>query len=183
MAVAAENVAEMETIFRDMESDGKAGLAKEAVMTGSVEMRRSCGIRYVGQSWELAVDLASGPIDLAAYTQAFHQAHEQRYGHSAEGDPLEIVNFRLAVIGVMSKPSLPEWTVDGSLDKALIVTRDVLFDGAFAPTPVYDRMKLPKDAEIPGPAIVEESGSVTIVPPGWRCTLERFGVLILTKGY
>jgi N-methylhydantoinase A len=107
--------------------------------------------------------------------------HEQRYGHSAESDPLEIVNFRLAVIGVMSKPMLPEWTQRGELTEAETGKRDVLFDGAFLPTPIYDRAKLPMDSVMEGPAIIEESGSVTVVPPGWRCTTERFGVLILSK--
>lgn len=182
LAVSAESVAEMEKIFAEMEAEGAAGLAAEAIDAGSVEMRRSCGIRYVGQSWELNVELPEGPIDIEAYAKAFHKTHEQRYGHAAEGDPLEIVNFRLAVIGVMSKPLLPEWTRDGGLADALIGERDVLFDGAFAKTPVYDRTRLPAGAAFSGPAIIEESGSVTVVPPAWRCSLERFGVLILTKG-
>ncbi|WP_170984538.1 hydantoinase/oxoprolinase family protein [Rhodoligotrophos defluvii] len=182
LPLVAENVPEMETIFGEMEAEGAAGLAAESIESSSVQMRRACGLRYVGQSWELVVELPDGPIDLAQYAKAFHQAHEQRYGHSAEGDPLEIVNFRLAVIGVMSKPMLPEWHVQGTLAAACTSERKVLFDGAFQSTPVYDRTKLPANAAFAGPAIVEESGSVTVVPPGWHCTVERFGVLILAKG-
>ncbi|MBS3649818.1 hydantoinase/oxoprolinase family protein [Pseudaminobacter sp. 19-2017] len=181
MAFADENIAEMERIFAEMEAEGAAGLEAEAIEAGKVEMRRFCGMRYVGQSWELSVELPAGPIDLAAYAKAFHTLHEQRYGHSAENDPLEIVNFRLAVIGLMSKPSLPEWTLGGSFEQAETSRRDVLFDGEFVATPVYDRAKLPVGATFSGPAIVEESGSVTVIPKQWNGSVDRLGVMILTK--
>lgn len=181
LPLAQESAAEMERVFADMEAEGSANLAAEAISADGVEMHRACGVRYVGQSWELAVDLPPGPIDIEAYRKDFHVLYEQRYGHSAPDDALEIVNFRLAVLGVMSKPVLPEWTRDNHLSDALTSTRDVLFDGAFAPTPVYDRGRLPAATAFAGPAIIEEAGSVTVIPPDWHCTVERFGVLVLTR--
>jgi N-methylhydantoinase A/oxoprolinase/acetone carboxylase beta subunit len=37
---------------------------------------------------------------------------------------------------------------------------------------VYDRYHLNLDASIPGPAIVEEEESTTVVPDGWALTLD-----------
>jgi N-methylhydantoinase A/oxoprolinase/acetone carboxylase beta subunit len=45
---------------------------------------------------------------------------------------------------------------------------------------VWDRATLGFDARIAGPAIVEEFGSTTVVPPGWHGTCDQFGNLILT---
>ena len=112
--------------------------------------------------------------------QAFHEAHRRRYGLASD-DPIEIVNFRLAVIGEMSKPGMPEWTVAGSLPDAQRETRKVFIYGEWHETPVYDRELLPTDTTFEGPAIVEESSSVTIVPPGWRGSIGRFGVLLLDR--
>jgi N-methylhydantoinase A len=181
LPLAQESIADIDRVFVEMESEGAASLEAETVDAGKVEMRRSCGMRYVGQSWELTVDLPAGPIDIDVYAKAFHELHLQRYGHSAESDPVEIVNLRLAVIGLMSKPILPEWISGGSLDGAETGRRDVLFNGAFLPTPIYERTRINAGAEFSGPAIIEESGAVTVLPPGWRCAVDRLGVLILTK--
>ena len=47
--------------------------------------------------------------------------------------------------------------------------------------PVYLRDKLPRAARLPGPAIVEEMGAVTVVPPGWRLEVGRLGELHLLR--
>jgi N-methylhydantoinase A len=47
-------------------------------------------LRYAGQSFELAVRLQPG------LAEAFHQAHEARYGYSDRGRPIELVAVRTA---------------------------------------------------------------------------------------
>jgi N-methylhydantoinase A len=47
-------------------------------------------IRYVGQSFELTVPLQPG------LAEAFHQAHEERYGYADRGRELELVAVRTA---------------------------------------------------------------------------------------
>jgi N-methylhydantoinase A len=47
-------------------------------------------LRYVGQSFELTVPLGGDPAE------AFHTAHEERYGYADRGRPLELVAIRTA---------------------------------------------------------------------------------------
>ena len=42
-------------------------------------------------------------------------------------------------------------------------------------------MSLPRAARLAGPAIVEEMGAVTVVPPGWRLEVGRLGELHLLR--
>ena len=46
-------------------------------------------------------------------------------------------------------------------------------------TPFYRRAHLPAGARLPGPAIVEEDGSTTVIPPGARGTVDPAGNLVL----
>jgi N-methylhydantoinase A len=42
---------------------------------------------------------------------------------------------------------------------------------------VWERERLPERAVVRGPAIVEEFGATTIVPPGWRGAVDDHGNL------
>lgn len=171
---------EIDKIFQEMENEGRANLEREGVGKPSIDTRRSLGMRYLGQSWELEVDLPEGTDSVAAIEAAFEDIHDRRFGHKS-GGASEIVNFRIAAIGRVDKPTLPAWTVQGPLSDAEVAQREVYFDGAFVETPVYDRLKLPLETEIHGPAIIDESGSTTIVPPGWRAHVLGFGDLLLER--
>ncbi|HEU4448394.1 MAG TPA: hydantoinase/oxoprolinase family protein [Gaiellaceae bacterium] len=49
-------------------------------------------LRYRGQSFELTVSLGEDPLE------AFHRAHEERYGYAERGRPVELVAVRTAEI-------------------------------------------------------------------------------------
>jgi N-methylhydantoinase A len=48
--------------------------------------------------------------------------------------------------------------------------------------PLFRRTELSSDQHIQGPAIIEEYGSTTVVPPLWSLHMDRFRNLILTSG-
>jgi N-methylhydantoinase A/oxoprolinase/acetone carboxylase beta subunit len=48
-------------------------------------------------------------------------------------------------------------------------------------TTIYDRDKLGIGAHFAGPAIVEQFDATTVVPPGWRASVDRFANLILER--
>jgi N-methylhydantoinase A len=117
---------------------------------------------------------------MGALQTLFHGAHERRYGWSHDA-PAEVVSFRLTAIGRVAKPSLPTVQAEGTLDGARAERRDVYFDGAWLPVPVYERGRLPAGARFAGPALVDEMGAVTVVPPGWQGAVGRLGEITLTR--
>ena len=60
--------------------------------------------------------------------------------------------------------------------------RPVWFDGGWRDTPVYPREKLPLDAVIEGPAILEQLDATTVLEPGDRATSDADGNLIIEIG-
>jgi N-methylhydantoinase A len=136
-------------------------------------------MRYVGQAWELLVRVPDEIDSIDTLEEAFHQSHERRYGHRNDG-AVEIVNFRLTALGAIPKPSLPRPPSAGSLAEAR-TERPVYFDGTFRTTPVYERANLARGARLPGPAIVEEMGATTVVPPTWSAAVGDWGELILER--
>jgi N-methylhydantoinase A len=112
----------------------------------------------------------------------FHAMHERAYGYAAPDDPVELVNVRLAAVGVTPKPRrapLPEGV--SSTAPAVKGRRDVWFAeaGGVQPTVVLDRGKLLRGNVIDGPAIIEEPDASTLVHPGWTATVDEHANLVL----
>ena len=95
------------------------------------------------------------------------------------------MSYRVAAWGLSDKPALPKVEASGqTVESARLTERPVVFDGHAHASPVLDRERLPPGTSIAGPAIVQEAGSSTVVPPGWSVERDSIGCLILrhTKG-
>ena len=57
--------------------------------------------------------------------------------------------------------------------------RPVWFDARWIDTPIYDRAKLPLDASIAGPAILEQMDATTVIEPGDRAQGDVNGNIIV----
>ena len=143
-------------------------------------MVRSAGMRYLGQSWELNVGVAVSIGSIEDLVAAFASVHDRRFGHRS-GGTTEIVNFRVAGVGRVHKPALPRWSVSGKLADAQTAVRPVYFDDAYRDTPIFVRDRLPALQRVDGPAMIEESGSTTVVPDGWHAHVLEHGEIMLER--
>ena len=173
--------------FQRMSADGEAALSREGMAPNEMGFLHQADMRYVGQSYELTVPLSDGelaPAGLAGIVDRFHMEHERAYGFRADGEPVEFVALRLSAVGSISRPRTREISSRGrELATAFKTIRSVYFaeSEGFADCRVYDRYKLPPDAEIRGPAIVEEVDSTTVIHPGYRALVDRSGNLLLSQ--
>ena len=173
--------AEIADEFDRLEAEAGRSLASEGVAPEDFSARRALGMRYLGQSWEVDVDVPRGMITVEALEAAFHDTHERRFGHRNDGET-EVVSFRLTGIGRGSKPAFGAWRVAGDLAAARVETRAVFFGGRFFDTPVLARDRLPVGASHAGPAIIEEEGATTVVPPEWCFRVLDSGDLLMERG-
>jgi N-methylhydantoinase A len=167
-------------LFAEMEQGARRQLQLEGFDAEQQRMRRSLDLRYRSQAFELNVELGDEGLD--AVEAAFHERHRATYGHADPTATIELVNARLSAYGVVARPAAARLERGGTaLDAALIERRLVRFDGAGHDCPVWERERLPAAAELRGPAIVEEFGATTVVPPGWRGALDAHGNLRLER--
>ena len=127
-----------------------------------------------------------GPwTELPAVIERFHQEHERAYGFKADGEPVEFVALRLSAIGGISRPRTMELIQQrrGTWPQPTRPAGAVYFaeSGGLVDCRVYDRYKLEPDFEIQGPAIVEEVDSTTVIHPGYRAMVDKYGNLFLQR--
>jgi N-methylhydantoinase A len=168
---------EAERLFEELEKQARAQLATEGFKGERIRLERSADIRYAGQAWEVNVPLPTPAPEGAALRKRFDAAYAAIYGHQgAPDEEIQLVRLRLSAFGVIDKPKLA--TVPDDTGAQPFTVRSVYFEGAFQACPVWDRGNLGRGARIAGPAIVEEFGSTTVVPPGWDGVVDEFGNLV-----
>jgi len=178
--LATASWADLDAVFASIEDQARKDLLSEGVPAERIVLSRAAGMRYLGQSWELHVELPASVQSVEFMRAAFIDVHDRRFGHRGTGG-VEAVTFRLTARGVMDKPEPPPWPSGGVLGDAALGARPVWFDGGWVDTPVYERSRLPAAARLPGPVVIDESGSTTIVPPGWSARVLDHGDLLLER--
>jgi N-methylhydantoinase A len=170
--------------YKEMEAQGHKALQDEGVDGSRISFERHVEMRYVGQSYELPIPLPAGKVEdaLDGMLQRFHEEHERAYGFAAPKEPAEFVTLRLTAVGGIAKPKLRELTKGGGASNvARRAVRKVYFAeaGGWIDCPSYNRYQLVADAVIEGPAIVEELDSTTVLHPGFRADLDKYGNLLI----
>ena len=154
---------DIETKVHEMEELALASIKVDFPDIASVEIEREFGMRYVGQSWELSVRVPKTVSSTQELGKVFESAYRRRYEHVHEL-PIECVEMRVTVIGPVegAVDSLGSEVSTHPVEKS----RKVYFDGAYYETQIYDRNAL--HGLVMGPALIEEDGALTVLPPGWR---------------
>ncbi|MEM7127773.1 MAG: hydantoinase/oxoprolinase family protein [Chloroflexota bacterium] len=158
-------------------------LQAEALNLDACRFVRQADLRYLGQSYELTVDLpddALTPENWPRVEEGYHQAHERFYGFAKESDPVEVVNLRLTGLAEQSTVDMQELeeTVDGSSIQPVDEAR-LFVDGAWVSAAVIERGALAVGQEIRGPAIIRESGSTAVLGSKNLSYVDAFGNLII----
>jgi N-methylhydantoinase A/oxoprolinase/acetone carboxylase beta subunit len=182
----AIDLARLNDDFAAMQGELVRQLTADGVRPEDAVFQRAGDLRYVGQGYELRVPFPDGAFDaagLAASLARFGELHRAEYGHIFPDSPIEIVNIRVTGIGRMPKIAAPCPPEGGNLAAALVKTATCVFrvgDRAEAlPTPFFRRDLLPLDAWVAGPAIILQTDSTTVVPPGVAFSADPGGNLIL----
>jgi N-methylhydantoinase A len=168
-------------LFGEMEADSRV-LLKEA---GAREQNivRQADMRYVGQGFEIKVDLPPGPLNadsLPQIKESFYATYERLFGRRLEGLPIETLSWRLSASGETPEVSLNFASEGTRADSAIKGTRKAHFPGhGFVNCKVYDRYALKAGTTFNGPAIVEERESTVVVGPDGRVSIDKYLNLIV----
>jgi N-methylhydantoinase A/oxoprolinase/acetone carboxylase beta subunit len=170
--------------FAAMEEQIATRFAADGLAVEQLSFLRAADLRYAGQGYELRVAWPATEAGAEALLGRFHAQHRAEYGHAFPDRVVEIVNLR--VTGAIARPRLgaPPRRSGGSLEAALVRRGPVTFGTTAAPethdTPYLRRDLLPVGQAVPGPAIILQTDSTTVVPPGCVLTAEAGGNLLIT---
>ena len=149
----------------------------------TVNWSRQGYMRYVGQGFEVRVDLPPGPIDksyAARAIEAFDTAYLKIHKFLDRDARIEVVDWNLAA-------TLPEYQQTIKIspkkgDRRPPCERQAWFPeaGGFTKTAVIDRARLTPEDIVAGPAIVEDVDCTTVILPGDQAQLSEDGHLIIT---
>lgn len=174
--------AAMNAMLEDMRSAMLEQFANEGFAKPAVSFAADADVRFLGQASEIRVTIPSVRVDaraIAEMDERFKAEHERLYGHRSDPDnSIQVVAVRL--VGSAGAPdantALRPATVMAS---SVGATRVAGFGGKHTniETPVVTRASLTKPT--PGPLLIDEYDSTTVVPPGMAATLDAQNNIVL----
>ncbi|RVA56901.1 hydantoinase/oxoprolinase family protein, partial [Mesorhizobium sp. M7A.F.Ca.US.001.01.1.1] len=167
-------------------NEGEELIGKEAVKPETIRVTHSADMQFVGQTHILNVALPSSSVTRATLQQLFEKAYFARFKVELPEIRANLVNLNTSVTGVRLAIDLSR-LIDpagraATLDEARREIRPVWYAGRWHDTPVYAREKLPLDAIIEGPAILEQMDATTVLEPGDRARSDADGNIIIDIG-
>jgi N-methylhydantoinase A len=149
----------------------------------------SLDTRFRGQNYELSVPVGSGGaagdaiVPLGAMLERFFAAHERSYGFADREAPVEVVNFRATARAALGAPRPARADTGMERQPDPEGARPVFFTaGAAVVTPAYRRERLRPGDIIPGPAVIDQMDSTTVIFPTDLARVDPFGNLLVNIG-
>ncbi|HUG66069.1 MAG TPA: hydantoinase/oxoprolinase family protein [Gaiellaceae bacterium] len=177
----------LEARFEQLEAKVRAQLAEDGMAPEQIVVHRIADCRYLGQGYELRVDVPAGTVDDAwveIVRRDFHDIHEREYSRRFEDSDIEIPNVRVRGVGLM--PPLSTTEVETGGESAEAARRHegsawFLVDGELEElaTTSYDRAALQAGNRLVGPAIVNQYDTTTVIPPGMTAHVDRYGNIVI----
>ncbi len=178
--------AALEKAFRRLEDDARAVMADTGLKLDTASVRRLADGRFLGQGFDLVVDLPDGPYDDSAacrqrLTVAFETAYRDKFALTPPDVPIEFINIRVAVRAPVAGADVAVHGKAGA-GGAVKGVRPAYFPERrqFEETTVYDRARLAPGDAIRGPAVVEEEGSTLVIGPGGAGRVAASGNIVVT---
>ena len=177
-----ENIDDVKNLIGELEKE-TADYLTSLNVEGKIEYDKVLEMRYVGQAFEVSVDIKNENINeltTARLSQLFADAHHQVFEFSkADGDPVEIISFR---IGAKVSPEalfanetrLPFVDTPGCQQVKMIER------GKELTADLKERAELTSEP-INGPVLVQDTNSTIFVPEEWKVSRDPKDNVILVR--
>ena len=173
---------EIADAFKNLAKEGSDWIDRQGSKIDAIKVQRSADVRYMGQAFDIDVQLSGNEDSADEIARRFHQTYEGLYKRSDPNQPAELINLRLRTVGKVPKPELPKLpTSDDGRPPDPVSSRKVYLGGDWCEALVFDRTPLKSGQRIPGPAIIEQFDTTTVVTTDFSAEVNSHGILILTK--
>lgn len=171
--------------FSELKDKGYRELASEGFRSEDIIHLPYMDLRYSGQGYEITVPVPNThltDLDKGIIATTFHNMHERQFGHKAEDQPIEIVNYRVSSFVKVSKPVIKTFSHASKPISSCLKGKRRIYLGkkpGMVDFLVYDRDLLYPGHVINGPAIIEQKDSTTAIFPGQIAEIDDFRNIII----
>jgi N-methylhydantoinase A len=178
--LADENAgAQIQEALQALEAKALREYEQEGIASTRVHFLRYARCRYQNQEHSVEIVLPDGDITAAqigAISERFHADYEREYTYRLPA-PVELVCFHLIAVAEVDKLKPEKLPVTGkTIETALKGHRQVDFvEAGVHEAAIYNGDALEPGMQFAGPAIIEESGATTVIPPEVPCSVDDYG--------
>jgi N-methylhydantoinase A len=174
---------ELQAAFHSLSQEADEELARDGIAPQDRVIRRFIEVRYVGQLNDITVEIPIELSDSFDIRSKFEELYVEAFGPGSawKTAPVEVVGSRVEAIGKRRQFPLAILPKSGPTESH---SRRMVYwpqTQNYVETSVFDGALLLADAEVIGPAVVEFPTTTIVVPPGWLCTTDGVGNLMLQK--
>ena len=166
----------------ELQQRAAESLVADGIPASEHEVTFQADLRYAGQAFQITVDFTEQEIrtqGVDLLKDHFDAEHEQLFTFKL-GDGHEILMIR-AVVKAKAKAlaELKLGQTGTTLEQCKVGDSQFYYDGQDHAAVLYDRNKLHEGLVIPGPSIITEMDSTTVVLPGYEARVDSVGNLLI----
>jgi N-methylhydantoinase A len=169
-------------IFREMADQTRAELRSDGIAEAEISSEFEVDVRYAGQAFEVPLTITPDVLErdgVAGILERFDQEHLRLFTFNMD-TPHEIVNLRAVALGqALDLPAAELPKGDGNPAAAKMRDHALWMDSKEQAAVIYDRSKLRQGDIIPGPAIVVEMDSTTLIETGCVANVDKVGNILI----
>ena len=169
-------------ILTEMEAQIRTELRGEGIADDVIETEFEIDVRYSGQAFEVPLTITLDVLKsdgVQGLLTRFDAEHLRLFTFNMD-TPHEIVNLRAVALGqALDLPAVQLPKGDGNPASAKMRDHVLWMDGKEQAAIIYDRSKLRQGDIIPGPAIVVEMDSTTLIESGCVAVVDAVGNILI----
>jgi N-methylhydantoinase A len=174
-----KSATQIQNSLKTLEAKALREYEEEGIPSEHVHFLRYARCRYQNQEHSVEIVLPDGDItaeQIKAIGERFHSDYEREYTYRLPA-PVELVCFHLIAVAEVDKLKPEKLPITGkTIEAAIKGYRQVDFvEAGIHNAAIYDGDALEPGMNFVGPAIIEESGATTVVPPEVPCSVDEYG--------
>ncbi|MFU8832028.1 MAG: hydantoinase/oxoprolinase family protein [Wenzhouxiangella sp.] len=178
--ISAETLLEELEVLRERAAET---LDADGISRGDQEVTFQADLRYAGQAFEITIEFSAQKLKeegLKLLTGQFDAEHDKLFSF-ALGEDHELLMIRAIVKSRPADIQPPEVGREGlSLEECRVHDSRFYHEGQWHSCEIYERSLLHSGLKVPGPAIVIEMDSTTVILPDHSAIVDEIGNLLIT---
>jgi N-methylhydantoinase A len=168
--------------LEELRDRAAVSLNADGIAQEKQEVTYQADVRYAGQAFQITMSFTAEELmeqGLALLTERFDKEHEHLFTF-ALGEDHELVMIR-AIVQARAR-SIAEVAVGkagATLEDCRIHDTRFYYEGEWHDAVIYDRDLLHEGLVVPGPSIVGEMDSTTVILPGFEARVDEIGNLMI----